>query len=123
MHRYLNNLSNRDYQKFDEKYIKLIFYCVSMNLKFFWIKSLLEVNRKYPDLVFIPKDNNKGYKAVMIEFKYLQKDEESKLSAKQKEARNQIEEYANFEEIKTISNLKKYTVVVVVDKIYVEEIN
>ena len=123
VHRYLNNLSNRDYQKFDEKYIKLIFYCVSMNLKLFWIKSELEVNRKYPDLVLIPKNNTKGYKSIMIEFKYLQKDEESKLEAKHKEAKKQIEEYANFEEIKTIPNLKKYTVVVVVDRIYVEEIN
>jgi len=123
VHRYLNNLSNRDYQKFDEKYIKLIFYCVTMNLKLFWIKSELEVNRKYPDLVLIPRDNTKGYNAIMIEFKYLRKDEESKLDVKQKEAKNQIEEYANFEEIKIIPNLKKYTVVVVVDKIYVEEIN
>ena len=94
-----------------------------MNLKLFWIKSLLEVNRKYPDLVLIPRDNTKGYNAIMIEFKYLRKDEESKLDVKQKEAKNQIEEYANFEEIKIIPNLKKYTVVVVVDKIYVEEIN
>ena len=49
-HKYLNNLSNRDYQKFDEKYVKLIFYCIAMNLKLFWIKSELEVNRNYPDL-------------------------------------------------------------------------
>ena len=123
VHRYLNNLSNRDYQKFDEKYIKLIFYCIAMNLKLFWVKSELEVNRKYPDLLLIPRDNTKGYKAVMIEFKYLQKGEENKLEKKQEEAKNQIEEYANFEEIKAIPNLKKYTVVAVVDKIYIEEIN
>ena len=29
---YLNNLSNRDLIKFDEKYIKLIFYCIAMNM-------------------------------------------------------------------------------------------
>ena len=32
LQKYLNNLSNRDFQKFDEKYIKLIFYCLAMNL-------------------------------------------------------------------------------------------
>ena len=123
VHRYLNNLSNRDYQKFNEKYIKLIFYCIAMNLKLFWIKSELEVNRKYPDLVLIPRDRSKGYKSTMIEFKYLSKAEENKLEEKQKEAGEQIQEYANFEEIKAIQNLRKYAVVVVVDKIYVEEID
>ncbi len=41
VHQYLNNLSNRDFQKFDEKYVKLIFYCISMNLKLFSVKSEL----------------------------------------------------------------------------------
>ena len=38
------------------------------------------------------------------------------------EAKTQIEEYAEFEEIKNIPNLKKYTVIAVNDKLYVEEI-
>ena len=119
---YLQNLSNRDYMNFDEKYIKLIFYCIAMNLKVFIIKSEMEVQRKYPDILLIPKDESKGYKSVMIEFKYLKKGEENKLAEKQDEARKQIEEYATFEEIKGIPNLSKYTVVAVNDKIYVEKI-
>ncbi len=119
---YLQNLSNRDYMNFDEKYIKLIFYCIAMNLKVFIIKSEMEVQRKYPDILLIPKDESKGYKSVMIEFKYLKKGEENKLAEKQDEARKQIEEYSTFEEIKDIPNLSKYTVVAVNDKIYVEEI-
>ena len=119
---YLQNLSNRDYMNFDEKYIKLIFYCIAMNLKVFIIKSEMEVQRKYPDILLIPKDESKGYKSVMIEFKYLKKGEENKLAEKQDEARKQIEEYSMFEEIKDIPNLSKYTVVAVNDKIYVEEI-
>ena len=58
----------------------------------------------------------------MIEFKYLKKGEENKLEEKQKEAREQIKEYMNFEEIKEIENLNSYTVVAVNDKIYVEKI-
>ena len=119
---YLQNLSNRDYMNFDEKYIKLIFYCIAMNLKVFIIKSEMEIQRKYPDILLIPKDESKGYKSVMIEFKYLKKGEENKLAEKQDEARKQIEEYSMFEEIKDIPNLSKYTVVAVNDKIYVEEI-
>ena len=122
MHRYLENLSNRDFVKFDEKYVKLIFYCIAMNLNIFRLKSEMEVQRKYPDILLIPKDREKGYNAVMIEFKYLKKDEEGKLQEKQDEARKQIQEYAEFEEIKEIPNLHKYTVVAVNDKIYVEKV-
>ena len=120
--KYLKNLSNRDFVKFDEKYIKLIFYCIAMNLKIFRLKSEMEVQRKYPDILLIPKNKEKGYKGVMIEFKYLKKEEENKLEEKQKEAREQIKEYMNFEEIKEIENLNSYTVVAVNDKIYVEKI-
>ncbi len=82
----------------------------------------MEVRRKYPDILLIPKNREKGYKGVMIEFKYLKKEEENKLEEKQKEAREQIKEYMNFEEIKEIENLNSYTVVAVNDKIYVEKI-
>ena len=119
---YLQNLSNRDFVKFDEKYVKLIFFCITMNLKIFRLKSEMEVQRKYPDILLIPRDQTKGYKAVMIEFKYLKKEEEGKLQEKQEEARKQIKEYAKLEEIKAIQNLSCYTVVAVNDKIYVEKI-
>ena len=120
--KYLKNLSNRDYQRFDEKYVKLIFFCIAMNLKIFRLKSEMEVQRKYPDILLIPKERNKGYKGVMIEFKYLKKEEAGKLKEKQEEARKQIEEYGEFEEIKELENINKYTVVAVNDEIYVEEI-
>ena len=120
--KYLKNLSNRDFVKFNEKYVKLIFYCIAMNLKIFRLKSEMEVQRKYPDILLIPKNKEKGYKGVMIEFKYLKKEEENRLEEKQKEAREQIKEYMNFEEIKEIENLNSYAVVAVNDKIYVEKI-
>ena len=122
MHKYLENLSNRDLVKFDEKYVKLIFYCIAMNLKIFRLKSEMEVQRKYPDILLIPKDQEKGYKAVMIELKYLKKSEEARLEEKQKEAKKQIEEYGEFEEIKELKNINKYTVVAVNDKKYIKEI-
>ena len=120
---YLKNLSNRDYMKFDEKYVKLIFFCIAMNLKIFRLKSEMEVQRKYPDILLIPKDRTKGYKGVMIEFKYLKKDEVGKLKEKQEEAKKQIEEYGEFEEIKELENIYKYTVVAVNDEIYIEKVN
>ena len=122
VHKYLNNLSNRDYQRFDEKYIKIIFYCIAMNFNIYWIKSELEVNRKYPDLVLIPRDNEKGYKAVMMEFKYLKKEEKSKIEEVKESAIAQIKEYSEFEEIKAIKDLNKYVVIAVNDEIFVEKV-
>ena len=120
---YLNNLSNRDYIKFDEKYVKILFYSIVMNLKsVYWVKSEFEVNRKYPDILLVPKEKEKGYHSIMIEFKYLKKEEKNLLQTKQKEARKQIEEYSNFEEIKGIENIDKYTIVAVVDEIHTEKI-
>ena len=122
LHTYLNHLSNRDYEKFDEKYVKVIFYSIAMNLGVYRVKSEMEVQRKYPDILLIPKENDKGYYSVMIEFKYLKKGEKGKLEDKQKEAREQIEEYSKFEEIASIRKLRKYTVVAVNDEIFVEEV-
>ncbi len=119
---YLNNLSNRDFIKFDEKYIKLIFYCISMTLPIYSTKSEMEVNRNYPDILLVPRDRTKGYKAIMVEFKYIKKGETAKLEDKQKEAREQIERYSSFEDIKDIEGLKKYTIVVAGNEIYVQEI-
>ena len=119
---YLNNLSNRDLIKFDEKYIKLIFYCIAMNINSYSTKSEMEVNRNYPDILLVPRDRNKGYKSIMVEFKYLKKGETSKLEDKQKEAREQIERYSQFDDIKDIEGLRKYTIVVATNEIYVEEI-
>ena len=121
---YLNNLSNRDYIKFDEKYVKILFYSIAMNFKrAYWLKSEYEVNREYPDLLLIPREQDKGYNAIMIEFKYLKKDEANMLEQKQKEARTQIEKYSQFEEMKSIENLNRYTVIAVVDEIYMEKIH
>ena len=119
---YLNNLSNRDLIKFDEKYIKLIFYCIAMNINSYSTKSEMEVNRNYPDILIVPRDRTKGYKSIMVEFKYLKKGEKAKLEDKKKEAREQIERYSQFDDIKDIEGLRKYTIVVATDEIYVEEI-
>ena len=119
---YLDNLSNRDFIKFDEKYIKLIFYCIAMTLSIYSTKSEMEVNRNYPDILLVPRDRTKGYKAIMVEFKYIKKGETAKLEDKQKEAKEQIERYSEFDDIKDIEGLRKYTIVVAGNMLYVQEI-
>jgi len=120
--KYLQGLSNRDYQRFEEKYIKLIVYCTVMNCTPYRVKSEIEVGRRYPDLLLIPKEEPEKYYSILLEFKYLKKEQETKREEKQKEARQQIIDYSRMEELQAIPKLKKYTVVAVNDTIYVEEI-
>ena len=99
-----------------------MFYCIARSMKKFIVKSEEELRRNYSDILLMPKEPNKGYYSVMIEFKYLKKTEENKLKEKQEKAREQIEKYSNTEEMKTIQNLNKYTVVIINDKIHVQKI-
>lgn len=63
---------------------------------------------------------------MLIEFKYIKQEDFDKnnsiLKEKKEEARKQIEEYKQAEEIKLISNLRSYTVVAIKDKLIVEEV-
>ena len=118
--RYLKNLSNRDYENFDEKYIKLFFFSIAMSFDIYNVISEMKIERGYSDLILLPKD--KEYYSVIMEFKYLKKTEEKELQKEQEEAKKQLERYCKTSYIKDIKKLKKYTVVAVVDKVYVEEI-
>ena len=118
---YLTNLSNRDYQKFDEKYVKLLYYCIVMNYHDYVIVSENEINREYTDLLIYPRDFSINYYSILIEFKYLKREEKSKLDEKRLEAKDQVIEYSK--NLTHIKNLKKYTVVAIVDELYVDEID
>ena len=119
---YLSGLSNRDFQRFDEKYVKLIFYCIAKNIKSLRVKSEMEVERKYPDILLTSREPKKDYCSVIVEFKYLKKEEKEKLEEIKQEAKKQIEEYTKTQEIIDIPKLHKYTIVCIVDEIYVDEI-
>ena len=123
---YLTNLSNRDYQRFDEKYIKVIFYSICRMLGTMIVKSELEVGGKYSDILLIPREKWENRYGILIEFKYIKQEEYDKdnslLEKAQKEARNQVEKYKTTEEIQAIPKLRSYTVVAIKDKLIVEEI-
>lgn len=93
-----------------------------MNIKDYNVKFKPEVNRKYPDLLITPQDKSKGYKSVMIEFKYLKGKDKHKLKQMQENATKQIEEYSSYNEVKNIEGLHKFIIVALNDKLYVKEI-
>ena len=123
---FLENLSNRDYCKFDEKYVKVIFYTICRMLGTVYVKSELEVNGRYADLLLIPKENIHERYGILIEFKYIKQEDYEKenelLNKKQEQAKLQLRDYMNSNEIKMIPKLRGYSVVVIKDRIEVEEI-
>ncbi len=123
---FLTNLSNRDYQRFDEKYIKVIFYSICRMLGAVYVKSQLEIGGEYADILIIPREKINERYGVLLEFKYIKQEEYNKnpelLKQKQAETKAQLEMYNKTEEIQAIPNLRSYAIVVVKDKISVEEI-
>ena len=123
---FLKNLSNRDYQRFDEKYIKVIFYSICRMLGAIYVKSELEVGGEYADILLVPREKMQERYGVLLEFKYIKQEDYNKnielLKQKQQEAKEQIERYRQAEEINMIPNSKCYTLVVIKDKIETEEI-
>lgn len=122
---FLTNLSNRDYQRFDEKYIKVIFYSICRMLGSIYVKSELEVGGEYADILLVPREKIYERYSVLLEFKYIKQEEYNKrpelLEQKKKEAIEQLKRYDNTEEISSIPKLRSYAVIVVKDKIEIKE--
>ena len=123
---FLTNLSNRDYQRFDEKYVKIIFYSICRMLGTLYVKSELEVSGQYVDILLVPKTDIQNRYSILIEFKYIKQEDYDKdnnlLENKQKQAKLQLDAYKKSEEITMLPRLKCYSIVVIKDKIFVEEI-
>lgn len=91
-----------------------------------YVKSELEIGGKYADILLIPREKIQERYGVLIEFKYIKKEEYEKdnslLKEKKQEAKEQIEKYRKTEEIKMLPKIRCYSVVAIKDELYVEEI-
>ena len=123
---YLRCLSNRDYQRFDEKYVKVIFYSICRMLSAMYVKSELEIEGKYSDILLIPREKIQERYSVLLEFKYIKKEDYEKdnnlLLKNQKEAKEQLEKYKKTEEIKMIPKLRSYSIIVIKDELILKEV-
>ena len=118
----LEQLSNRDYINFDEKYIKLLIIATSFMADGYYIKSEREVQHGYVDILFLERPPNQVNYQYIFELKYLKKGEEHQLSKVQKEASVQVRDYVQNEpSLRDLSNLKAVVLVVVKDKIHIFE--
>jgi len=120
----LKNLSNQDFKKFDEKYIKALFVGFASLSNLYLVKSEPEIESKYPDILFLYRPPFFPKYQFLFEIKYLNKAGEKALKTKEDKAITQVKEYLQFEEIKSLKNLKSYVLIFVGSDIkIVKEIN
>lgn len=121
----LEILSNRDFQKFDEKYIKMAIQAYVFQAKYYYVRSEREVkNDGYIDLELLkhPDTMAEPHEYVM-EIKYLKQSDESQLQSTMDAAKKQLKGYLEKDfELQSLQKLKAIAVVAVKDKIYWEEI-
>ncbi len=115
----LKSFSNRDFIKFDEKYIKAILITLINLSNIYYIKSEPEIEQKYPDILLLARKPFKVNYQYMIELKYIKKSQHHKLEQVKADGLIQLNEYKNMIEIKDLSNLKAYLVIFVADSFQV----
>jgi hypothetical protein len=109
----LQQLSKRDFIRFDEKYVKLVMLNYFYMSQLFFVKSEYEVQGGYIDIALLPRINVKAPNHAIIELKYIPKDNytEKLLQEKITKAEAQLSRYATSEELRQVPNLLKFVVV------------
>jgi hypothetical protein len=122
----LKQLSNRDYQKFDEKYVKMLVIAYAVQSEIFFVMSERETSAGgYIDLEFLvqPRNRHRPHFQYVFEFKYLKKEEQDRLKATQDEAEIQLKKYlATDIYLKNAPKLRAFTLVVVKDELFMKEL-
>jgi len=115
----LKTMSNQDFKKFDEKYIKALFVGFASLSKLYFIKSEPEIESKYPDIMFLHRPPFYPKYQFLFEIKYLKKAGEKALNTATNKAIAQVDEYLELDEINSIKNLKAYVLIFVGSEIKV----
>ncbi|MBF0236455.1 MAG: AAA family ATPase [SAR324 cluster bacterium] len=117
----LQGLSNRDFIKFDEKYVQLLFVTFARLSDLYFVLSQREVSQTYPDILLTHRPPFFPPFQFMFEFKYLKKNNARQLEEKRREAVEQLKHYRQNAELRDIPQLKSYAVVFVGTRLAVLE--
>jgi hypothetical protein len=120
----LQQLSNRDYRGFSEKHIKMAIMAYLIQAGNFYVQSEREVKGGgYLDLeLYVRPGSLAKHHQFALEIKYLKKEEEAQKDRAMQEAKAQLlNYYQNDEILQSKSQLHLLAVVVVKDSVFVEE--
>ena len=108
----LKHLSNRDLQKFDEKYIKIIFFINLISGQIYKVYSEREIENGYIDLL-LEKDSRfpDVHYEWLWELKYLKKKDKSCLDEIKKMGLEQLKKYAKSKQFVDKKSLKKALII------------
>ncbi|MBF0544018.1 MAG: PD-(D/E)XK nuclease domain-containing protein [Candidatus Riflebacteria bacterium] len=114
----MHRLSDRDFIKFNEKVVQAIMLTFLFETRIYYAKSEYPVEDGYIDVVLLKGSAGKPKFFAMIELKYISKGDytDSLRDKKLEEAKNQILKYLKSEELKAITNMRKWAAVFCVDK-------
>ncbi|MDW8297623.1 MAG: PD-(D/E)XK nuclease domain-containing protein, partial [Raineya sp.] len=121
----LENLSNRDFIRFDEKQVKMAFMAYLIQANIFDVRSEQEISKGgYLDLQLLIKPNNPfKHHQFLLELKYLKKEEEHLLTETLQEAKKQVLRYFQQDAgLQSKEMLHLVAVVIVKNKVFAEEI-
>ena len=124
IHEILHQLADRDYQRFDEKYIKLIIMAKLMLTDAYYIESERETPAGYLDMSLLQRPTIPVNHQYIFELKYLKKENAKRCKAEQAAAKKQLLNYiVDSKKLRELSNLQAWTVVVVKDELVVERVD
>ncbi|MCO6478368.1 MAG: AAA family ATPase [Phaeodactylibacter sp.] len=107
----LKEISNRDWVRFDEKYIKLILVSYLYITQLFYIKSEYESGQKFVDLLLLRRPPFPTPHQFAFELKYLKKEDAPRLPDKIQEGRHQLSTYLQKGELKEKEGLKAWLII------------
>jgi hypothetical protein len=119
----LKKLSNRDFIRFDEKYVKIIMLTYFMMSRIYYVRSEYEVEGGYIDIALLPRMGVDAPYNAIFEVKYIRKGEfgDELLAEKIKSAKEQIAKYGTAPELAGMDNLLKWVLVFCGDELVYEE--
>ena len=109
----LLQLSNRDADGFDEKYVKAIFASLIYSTQIYIVHSEYETNRRYVDLLLTRRPPIEPNYQFAFELKYLKLQDAGQVNTVKEAALTQMKEYLQHEKLRAISDLRAWVVVFV----------
>ncbi|MCB0594701.1 MAG: AAA family ATPase [Lewinellaceae bacterium] len=109
----IGRLSVRDARNFNESNLKAIFAALLVPSSVFLIRSEVEMERRFVDLLCTNLPSVPVNWNFAFELKYLKKKEAARLEEKAEEARAQLREYLQTDDLRRVSGLAAYAIVFV----------
>ncbi len=121
----LKALSNRDFQRFDEKYVKMIMLLYAIESRIFYVPTERETSTGgYIDLeIYIRSNNTHKHAQYIFEIKYIKKEDEKNFDKVKADAIAQLKNYRDTDTLlQEKEDLHAIVVIFVKDELYWEEI-